>query len=184
MTLGKKDNWPSGCPVDVVRERVKALRDLVDATAPRLTEAVVRRLAWELAQFTLREAQARRRAGELEFHDLLVLARAMLRDPEHGWEVRQRLRARYTRLLLDEFQDTDPIQCDLAALIASGEPDARAAPVGRPPRRPRAPLRRRRPEAVDLPLPARRHRRVPAGPFGVRHRAAPPHAQLPHRAVR
>ncbi len=50
----------------------------------------------------------------------------MLRDPEHGWEVRQRLRARYTRLLLDEFQDTDPIQCDLAALLASGEPDARA----------------------------------------------------------
>ncbi len=126
VTLGKKDNWPSGCPVDVVRERVKALRDLVDTTAPRLTEAVVRRLVWELAQFTLREAQARRRAGELEFHDLLVLARSMLRDPEHGWEVRQRLRARYTRLLLDEFQDTDPIQCDLAALIASSEPDARA----------------------------------------------------------
>jgi ATP-dependent exoDNAse (exonuclease V) beta subunit len=126
LTLGQKDNWPSDCPVDVVRARVKALRDLVTDTARRLGEGVVRRLAWELAQFTLREAAARRAAGELEFHDLLVLARAMLRDPEHGWEVRQRLRARYTRLLLDEFQDTDPIQCDLAALIASGEPDARA----------------------------------------------------------
>ena len=34
----------------------------------------------------------RRRSGRLEFHDLLVLARAVLRDPEHGWEVRQRLR--------------------------------------------------------------------------------------------
>ncbi|HLM19726.1 MAG TPA: UvrD-helicase domain-containing protein [Acidimicrobiia bacterium] len=125
-TLGKKDNWPSDCPVDAVRQQVKALRELVDTTAARLTEAVVRRLAWELAQFTLREAGARRAAGELEFHDLLVLARSMLRDPEHGWEVRQRLRSRYTRLLLDEFQDTDPIQCDLAALLASGEPDARA----------------------------------------------------------
>jgi ATP-dependent exoDNAse (exonuclease V) beta subunit len=126
LTLGRKDNWPSACPVEVVRGQVKALRELVETTAARLTEAVVRRLAWELAQFTLREAAARRAAGELEFHDLLVLARAMLRDPEHGWEVRQRLRARYTRLLLDEFQDTDPIQCDLAALVASGEPDARA----------------------------------------------------------
>jgi ATP-dependent exoDNAse (exonuclease V) beta subunit len=126
VTLGKKDNWPGPCPVETVRERVKRLRELVEATAARLTEAVVRRLAWELAQFTLREAAARQAAGELEFHDLLVLARAMLRDPEHGWEVRQRLRARYTRLLLDEFQDTDPIQCDLAALIASGAPDARA----------------------------------------------------------
>ena len=35
---------------------------------------------------------ARRRRGELEFHDLLVLARAVLRDPEHGWDVRRRLR--------------------------------------------------------------------------------------------
>ena len=50
-------------------------------------------LAWELAQFTLREAEERRRLGQLEFHDLLVLARTVLRDPEHGWDVRRRLRA-------------------------------------------------------------------------------------------
>ena len=90
-----------------------------------VAEATVRRLAWEIAQFTLREADERRRSGRLEFHDLLVLSRAVLRDPQHGWEVRRRLRARYTRLLLDEFQDTDPIQCDLAALLASDDPDAR-----------------------------------------------------------
>jgi len=123
---GKKTNWPDTCTADDVRAEIGALRTMVTELARSTSEAVVRRLAWELAQFTLREAAARRAAGELEFHDLLVLARAMLRDPEHGWEVRQRLRARYTRLLLDEFQDTDPIQCDLAALLASGEPDARA----------------------------------------------------------
>jgi ATP-dependent helicase/nuclease subunit A len=125
---GRKDNWPDSCPIDVVRAAVAELRDQVAELARASGEAVVRRLAWELAQFTLREAEERRGRGELEFHDLLVLARAMLRDPEHGWEVRRRLRARYTRLLLDEFQDTDPIQCDLAALLASGEPDARERP--------------------------------------------------------
>ncbi|MDQ1431390.1 MAG: CRISPR-associated exonuclease Cas4, partial [Actinomycetota bacterium] len=123
---GRKENWPTGCSADDVRAEIGAVRDLVHDLAAGTSELVVRRLAWELAQFTLREADARRRRGELEFHDLLVLARAMLRDPEHGWDVRRRLRARYTRLLLDEFQDTDPIQCDLAALLASGEPDARA----------------------------------------------------------
>jgi ATP-dependent exoDNAse (exonuclease V) beta subunit len=123
---GKRTNWPDDCTADDVRAEIGAIRAMVTQLAQSMSEAVVRRLAWELAQFTLREAAARRAAGELEFHDLLVLARAMLRDPEHGWDVRQRLRARYTRLLLDEFQDTDPIQCDLAALIASGEPDARA----------------------------------------------------------
>jgi ATP-dependent helicase/nuclease subunit A len=126
VTQGRKDNWPSACPVESVRDRVKALRLVVDETASKLAEVVLRRLAWELARFTLREAEERRRHGQLEFHDLLVLARAVLRDPEHGWDVRQRLRARYTRLLLDEFQDTDPIQCDLAALLASPAPDARA----------------------------------------------------------
>ncbi len=123
---GKKTNWPEDCTADDVRAEIGAIRAAVTELAHATSEAVVKRLAWELAQFTLREAASRRAAGELEFHDLLVLARAMLRDPDHGWDVRQRLRARYTRLLLDEFQDTDPIQCDLAALIASGEPDARA----------------------------------------------------------
>jgi ATP-dependent exoDNAse (exonuclease V) beta subunit len=122
---GRKDNWPSTCDVDTVRARVAAVREHAAAITRTVTEATVRRLAWEIAQFTLREAAERRRSGRLEFHDLLVLSRSMLRDPQHGWEVRRRLRARYTRLLLDEFQDTDPIQCDLAALLASDDPHAR-----------------------------------------------------------
>ena len=123
--LGQQGNWPAACPVDTVRARVTEVRRLADATVTTITDQVLHRLVWELAQFTLREADDRRRAGRLEFHDLLVLSRTVLRDPEHGWDVRRRLRERYSRLLLDEFQDTDPIQCDLAALLASGDPDAR-----------------------------------------------------------
>jgi ATP-dependent exoDNAse (exonuclease V) beta subunit len=122
---GRKGNWPAPHDVGTVRAAVAAVRDQSVAVAKSVTEATVRRLAWEIAQFTLREADERRRSGRLEFHDLLVLARAVLRDPRHGWDVRRRLRARYTRLLLDEFQDTDPIQCDLAALLASDDPQAR-----------------------------------------------------------
>ncbi len=122
---GRKENWPSPYEVETVRARVAAVRTTAEEIAQTSTEATVRRLAWEIARFTFREADERRRSGRLEFHDLLVLARAVLRDPQHGWEVRRRLRARYTRLLLDEFQDTDPIQCDLAALLASDDPEAR-----------------------------------------------------------
>src|SRR5699024_10225248 len=43
---------------------------------------------------------------------------------QHGVEVRQSLRRRYQRLLLDEFQDTDPIQVELAVLIASSDDHA------------------------------------------------------------
>jgi ATP-dependent helicase/nuclease subunit A len=43
----------------------------------------------------------------------------VLRDGQRGPDVRGALAQRYQRLLLDEFQDTDPIQIELAVLIAS-----------------------------------------------------------------
>jgi len=119
---GRRENWTGEHPVDDVRAAAVALRDAVPGWIAPVTEGALRRLVWELARFTTTEAEARRREGTLEFHDLLVLARALLRHPEHGEAVRARVRARYTHLLLDEFQDTDPIQCDLAALLASPGP--------------------------------------------------------------
>jgi ATP-dependent helicase/nuclease subunit A len=49
-----------------------------------------------------------------------VLARDLLSSPVHGAAVRTSLQQRYRRLLLDEFQDTDPIQVELAVRIAAG----------------------------------------------------------------
>src|SRR4029453_14099063 len=62
-------------------------------------------------------ADARRAEGRLEVHDLLVVARDLLRP---SGDVREALSLRYRRLLLDEFQDTDPIQIELAVRIAGG----------------------------------------------------------------
>ena len=89
--------------------------------------AALRPLALELRDFTIGSAEERRVDGRLDFHDLLVLARRLLRGPD-GPAVRRRLGDRYRRLLLDEFQDTDPIQIDLAVLIASDSPDAADRP--------------------------------------------------------
>ena len=117
---GKAPSW---------RDKPSVVADLHAAGEARtaIAEAVglacLRRLAVEVARFTLAAAAQRRAGGRLEFHDLLVLARELLRGP-HGVEVRGRLRRHYQRLLLDEFQDTDPIQIDLAVLIASEDADA------------------------------------------------------------
>lgn len=55
--------------------------------------------------------QARKkRVGAVDFDDLLVLARDLLRDRP---EVRESLQRRYRYLLLDEMQDTDPVQMEL-----------------------------------------------------------------------
>ena len=69
-------------------------------------------------------AAERRRRGTLQFHDQLVLARELLSDAA----VRRRVRAQYQRILVDEFQDTDPIQLELAMLLTVDPED----PSGRP----------------------------------------------------
>ena len=76
-----------------------------------------------LREFTLDSVRQRQRDGELEFHDLLVLARRLVAT-DAG--VRAQLHQRYTHLLLDEFQDTDPIQLELAVRITA-EPVDQAA---------------------------------------------------------
>jgi ATP-dependent exoDNAse (exonuclease V) beta subunit len=122
---GRKDNWPD---IDKVRRRVRALGAVRDEVRDKVQRACLERMAGELARFTVDAADQRRNAGELEFHDLLVLSRALLRDPVHGIGVRAAVADRYQRLLLDEFQDTDPIQVELAVLIASSDPDAASKP--------------------------------------------------------
>lgn len=57
----------------------------------------------------------KRNAAVLDFDDLLAATRQLLR--EHA-EVRSAVSGRYTRLLVDEFQDTDPIQAEILFLIA------------------------------------------------------------------
>jgi ATP-dependent helicase/nuclease subunit A len=58
-----------------------------------------------------RAAQERkRRAGVVDFQDLLVMARDLLRDHR---DIRQALQQRVRFLLVDELQDTDPVQIEV-----------------------------------------------------------------------
>src|SRR5262249_38845668 len=58
--------------------------------------------------------QRKAQAGVVDFQDLLVLVRDLLREEA---EVRDSLRRRYAYLLLDEMQDTDPVQMELVELL-------------------------------------------------------------------
>ena len=82
---------------------------------------------------------AKRREGVLDFEDLQLNARDLLRSNER---IREREHLRFAAIMVDEFQDTNRLQCELIDLVADG------------PAKPGALLRRRR-VPVDLRIPAR-----------------------------
>ena len=55
----------------------------------------------------------------MDFDDLLVQAVRLLNENP---EVRDKWRARYTQMMVDEFQDTNRLQLDLVSLLAAGDP--------------------------------------------------------------
>jgi ATP-dependent helicase/nuclease subunit A len=70
----------------------------------------------------------KRRAAVVDFQDLLVLARDLLRD---STLVRTQLQNRYRFLLIDELQDTDPVQMELVeSLTGAGLTGGKLFAVG------------------------------------------------------
>ncbi|MHC5077886.1 MAG: UvrD-helicase domain-containing protein [Planctomycetota bacterium] len=61
--------------------------------------------------------------GALNFQDLLMKAAALLRENPH---VRRYFRGRFTHLLIDEFQDTDPIQAEVMLLLTATDEKEKA----------------------------------------------------------
>lgn len=106
-------------------KRNAAARELWDEAAERRSEfadAVRRgalgRLLRALGDFVGWHADRRRGRGALSFDDLLLYARNLIRDHARA---RRHFRERYKTLLIDEFQDTDPLQAELVLLLASAE---------------------------------------------------------------
>lgn len=61
----------------------------------------------------------RQEAGLLNYQDLLLKAADLLRDKPR---IREYFRSRFTHLLVDEFQDTDPIQAEVMLLLTADSP--------------------------------------------------------------
>jgi len=85
--------------------------------------AVTETLAARAQDWVLAEAERRRSDGSLDFHDLLVFARNLLRD---NAAVRRRLHGAWPVLMVDEFQDTDPLQVEIVHLLAGSHDDSLA----------------------------------------------------------
>ena len=94
---------------------------LADVRAAAL-ETVARRdrtlLEQLLSGFDRAYAEAKRRESSVDFEDLQLLVRDLLHERA---DVRQELQWRFRSIMVDEFQDTNRLQCELVDLLASGE---------------------------------------------------------------
>ena len=91
-------------------------RDVVQPALRRWRAYAHRQLVEFVRPAVSRYAEHRRQTGQLTFQDLLVCTRDLLRDHP---DARERLQERFPRLLVDEFQDTDPIQAEILFYLAS-----------------------------------------------------------------
>ncbi len=73
----------------------------------------------ELLECVDRYKQLKAREGALDFLDLLLHARDLIRD---NTTVRNHFQTRFRCLFVDEFQDTDPLQAEILLLLASKDP--------------------------------------------------------------
>ena len=118
-SYGTREFW--GDDKQAIIEHLTAARSAAADLGNGHRAAALDRLVPRLAAFTEAGVHERQRAGVLEFHDLLVHARDLLRRSS---AVRVALAERYQAILIDEFQDTDPLQLDIAFLLAAADPAA------------------------------------------------------------
>lgn len=115
---GRRDDWddPARC-VDSKALR-KEIRDRIDALRDALRSETIVALLPLAEAFVADYEAARKRDGTADFDDLLGWARDLLATSP---EARTYFRKRFRVLLVDEFQDTDPVQADIALCVASDD---------------------------------------------------------------
>ena len=99
------------------RRRYEEARKAVEQAALDELAARDRDLLQELLDgFAAAYAAAKERESALDFEDLQLDARDLLRDHE---AIRERERLRFRAIMVDEFQDTNRLQCELIDLLAA-----------------------------------------------------------------
>jgi len=111
---------PDGTALNMIAtQKYEQCAELYPLWCGRIVDAAVERIVREFT--SLREAykEYKRRIAALDFNDLLTHARDLV---VRNAQVRQALALRYPRILVDEFQDTDPIQAELLWYLCAESP--------------------------------------------------------------
>lgn len=119
--IGAKANWRPTTALDEVRRVLQQLGDaLRDARASWLHNVSVQLTTW-LNGYLRAYEERKREQSQLDFTDLLLYARDVLKT---NLEVRRYFQRKFDYLLVDEFQDTDPLQAEIVFFLAEHTPQA------------------------------------------------------------
>ena len=113
-TAGNKSAWDDPATCKQHKDELKELKQRAEEILERRRIAITVSLLLWMARLVETAAETRRARGTLTFQDQLIYARALLRQGA----VLSHFRSRYQRLLIDEFQDTDPLQVEIALLLS------------------------------------------------------------------
>src|SRR4030095_15911423 len=117
-SAGSRENWKGGGKtLESVRSFLKRCEDFSTEASSMTAQRLLHELLLWLAGDFLPEWKGRKRSeGLLDFDDQLLAARDLLaRSPA----VRHDFQKKFTTILVDEFQDTDPIQAEIVLLLSS-----------------------------------------------------------------
>ena len=120
---GGKKVWESEEIYDAVKNQLADLRKVIDKVIPQLefveddlvpaaqlSLQMLELVALAIDHYELRKSES----ALLDFDDLVLRTRDLL---QHNAAVRQRVAAGIEFLLVDEFQDTDPVQADIVRFL-------------------------------------------------------------------
>ena len=118
---GRRTNWHPTAALDEVRTLLTQLKALHLKTRAAWLHNLTVGLAGWLGGY-LRTYQAKKQhQGSLDFLDLLVLMRNGLKQKR---ELRRYFQRKFDFLLVDEVQDTDPLQAEILFFLAEEQPQA------------------------------------------------------------
>jgi ATP-dependent exoDNAse (exonuclease V) beta subunit len=96
---------------DELLARLERFRRRAEADLAALLQAEMRGLIESYEQLKVR-------SGRLDFTDLLIRARDLVKE---NAEARAWLQSRFSHIFVDEFQDTDPLQAELLLLLSADD---------------------------------------------------------------
>ena len=115
---GNQKNWFDAGDCRAAKREMDRVKNAIAEHAGAMRGAATGDLVLWLEGFVRFYADQRRRDGKADFDDLLIWARNLVRD--HA-EVRRYFQGKYRCILVDEFQDTDPLQAEMIVRLCAAD---------------------------------------------------------------